>query len=101
MLVRNFGDGFGPTWQNAYHMADQAEAEAYFRKGQNHRAIIAFNQVAVEYPKGDRAPAALLRESRIREDQVIRRIFFSGLVGKARHFGHPHPAARPVPEKVL
>ncbi len=48
--------------------ADDAQfwiAEAYFRKGQNHRAIIEFNQVAVEYPKGDRAPAALLRQAEI------------------------------------
>lgn len=31
MLVRNFGSGFGPTWQASYHVADRDEAEAYFR----------------------------------------------------------------------
>lgn len=31
MLTRNFGSGFGPTWQNSYHVADRDEAESYFR----------------------------------------------------------------------
>lgn len=31
MLVRNFGDGFGPSWQDAYHIEDRAEVEDYFR----------------------------------------------------------------------
>ena len=32
MLSRNFGDGFGPTWQSSFHLADQSEAERYFRR---------------------------------------------------------------------
>lgn len=32
MLVRNFGDGFGPSWQDAYHIENRAEVEEYFRK---------------------------------------------------------------------
>lgn len=31
MLVRNFGGGFGPTWQHSYHVADREGAERYFR----------------------------------------------------------------------
>jgi alpha-ketoglutarate-dependent taurine dioxygenase len=32
MLVRNYGDGFGIAWQNAYHTTDKAEVEAYCRQ---------------------------------------------------------------------
>lgn len=32
MLIRNFGSGFGPTWQNSFHLSDRGEAEAYFRR---------------------------------------------------------------------
>jgi alpha-ketoglutarate-dependent taurine dioxygenase len=32
MLIRNFGSGFGPTWQNSFHLSDREEAEDYFRR---------------------------------------------------------------------
>jgi alpha-ketoglutarate-dependent taurine dioxygenase len=44
MLVRNFGYGFGPSWQSSFHVSDKAEAEAYF-----HRAGI-----ECEWKPGDR-----------------------------------------------
>jgi alpha-ketoglutarate-dependent taurine dioxygenase len=31
LLVRNFGNGFGPTWQQAFHMEDVSELEHYCR----------------------------------------------------------------------
>lgn len=31
-LVRNYGDGFGPTWQDSFHTADRAEVERYCRE---------------------------------------------------------------------
>jgi alpha-ketoglutarate-dependent taurine dioxygenase len=44
LLIRNFGDGFGPTWQNSFHLSERDEAEAYF-----HRAGIEY-----EWLGGDR-----------------------------------------------
>lgn len=32
LLIRNFGDGFGPSWQNSFHLTDRDEAEDYFRR---------------------------------------------------------------------
>ena len=32
MLVRNFGNGFGPSWQSSYHVAEKAAAEDLFRR---------------------------------------------------------------------
>lgn len=31
MLLRNFGGGFGPSWQTSYHAEDKASLEAYLR----------------------------------------------------------------------
>lgn len=31
MLTRNFGDGFGPSWQTSYRVNDRAELESYLR----------------------------------------------------------------------
>lgn len=31
LLLRNFGAGFGLTWQNSYHVSDKAALENYFR----------------------------------------------------------------------
>lgn len=32
MLVRNFGDGFGPSWQSSYRVETREQAEEYFRR---------------------------------------------------------------------
>jgi alpha-ketoglutarate-dependent taurine dioxygenase len=32
MLQRNFGSGFGPTWQTSYHVNDKKELEDYLRR---------------------------------------------------------------------
>jgi alpha-ketoglutarate-dependent taurine dioxygenase len=32
MLIRNFGGGFGPTWQYSYHLSTRETAEDYFRR---------------------------------------------------------------------
>ena len=37
MLVRNFGEGFGPTWRDAYHIEERHEVEQYF-----HDAAVSF-----------------------------------------------------------
>lgn len=47
-------------------LADDAQywiGEAYFRSRDFNRAILEFNEVLLRYPKGDRVPAALLRQA--------------------------------------
>lgn len=44
LLVRNYGDGFGLTWQDAFHTTDRADVERY----------CASNDIAVEWKDGDR-----------------------------------------------
>ena len=47
-------------------LADDAQyliGESYFRSRDFNRAILEFNEVLLRYPKGDRVPAALLRQA--------------------------------------
>jgi len=47
-------------------MADDAQywiGEAYFSSKDYNRAILEFNEVLLRYPKGDKVPAALLRQA--------------------------------------
>ncbi|HEU4326186.1 MAG TPA: TauD/TfdA family dioxygenase [Roseiflexaceae bacterium] len=44
LLVRNYGDGFGLTWQDAFHTEDRADVERY----------CAENDIEVEWKDGDR-----------------------------------------------
>lgn len=68
--------------------ADDAQywiGEAYFRKGQYHRAIIELNQVAINYGSGDRAPSALLRQAeafRIVGDRVDARLSLQKIINR-------------------
>ena len=51
MLVRNFGDGFGPDWRTSFHVERKEELEAYCR-----RAGVAF-----EWLDGDRLRTRQIR----------------------------------------
>ena len=68
--------------------ADDAQywiGEAYFRKGQYHRAIIELNQVAISYGSMNRAPAALLRQAdafRIVGDRVDARLSLQKVINR-------------------
>jgi tol-pal system protein YbgF len=68
--------------------ADDAQfwiGEAYFRKGQYHRAIIEFNSVSTNYGSGDRAPSALLRQAeafRIVGDRVDARLSLQKVINR-------------------
>ena len=62
--IQSFRDFIHGNQSSPY--ADDAQywiGDAYFRKGQYHRAIIEFNQVAISYGSGDRAPPALIRQA--------------------------------------
>lgn len=32
LLIRNFGNGFGPSWQDSFHLSDRDKVEDYFRR---------------------------------------------------------------------
>ena len=84
--------------------ADDAQfwiGEAYFRKGQYHRAIIEFNQVSINYGSGDRAPSALLRQAeafRIVGDRVDARLSLQKVINRYPGTGEAAKASRMLTE---
>ena len=84
--------------------ADDAQfwiGEAYFRKGQYHRAIIEFNQVSINYGSGDRAPSALLRQAeafRIVGDRVDARLSLQKVINRYPGTGEAAKASRMLSE---
>jgi tol-pal system protein YbgF len=84
--------------------ADDAQywiGEAYFRKGQYHRAIIELNQVAINHGSGDRAPAALLRQAeafRIVGDRVDARLTLQKIINRYPGTGEAAKASRMLTE---
>jgi tol-pal system protein YbgF len=84
--IQSFRNYLHENASSAY--ADDAQfwiGEAYFRKGQYHRAIIEFNQVSINYGSGDRAPAALLRQAeafRIVGDRVDARLSLQKVINR-------------------
>ncbi|HEY0739280.1 MAG TPA: TauD/TfdA family dioxygenase [Herpetosiphonaceae bacterium] len=51
MYVRNYGDGFGLSWQNAFQTTDQADVDAYCRK----------NVIETEWKPGNRLRTRQIR----------------------------------------
>jgi tol-pal system protein YbgF len=84
--------------------ADDAQfwiGEAYFRKGQYHRAIIEFNQVSINYGSGDRAPSALLRQAeafRIVGDRVDARLSLQKVINRYPGTGEAAKASKMLSE---
>jgi tol-pal system protein YbgF len=84
--------------------ADDAQfwiGEAYFRKGQYHRAIIEFNQVSINYGSGDRAPSALLRQAeafRIVGDRVDARLSLQKVINRYPGTGEAAKASKMLTE---
>lgn len=93
--IQSFRNYLHENASSAY--ADDAQfwiGEAYFRKGQYHRAIIELNQVAINYGSGDRAPAALLRQAeafRIVGDRVDARLSLQKIIN---HYPGTQEAAK-------
>ena len=84
--------------------ADDAQfwiGEAYFRKGQYHRAIIEFNQVSINYGSGDKAPSALLRQAeafRIVGDRVDARLSLQKVINRYPGTGEAAKASKMLTE---
>jgi len=84
--IQHFRDFLHDNPQSPY--ADDAQywiGEAYYRKGQYHRAIIELNQVSITYGSGNRAPAALVRQAeafRIVGDRVDAKLSLQKVINR-------------------
>lgn len=67
LLIRNFGNGFGPTWQNSFHLMEREEAEDYF-----HRAGIEY-----EWLGGERLRTIQVRSAVERHPQLGVQVWFN------------------------
>jgi alpha-ketoglutarate-dependent taurine dioxygenase len=70
MLVRNFGDGFGPTWQHSYREHDREALEAYFRNA----------DIQFEWKGGDRLRTRQVRPAIARHPKTGEEVWFNHVV---------------------
>jgi alpha-ketoglutarate-dependent taurine dioxygenase len=82
MLVRNFGGGFGPTWQKSYHSSDRRSAEEYFRR----------NGVEFKWLGGDRLRTKQVRPATICHPKTGERVWFNHI--SFWHFSSLEPQLR-------
>jgi len=69
MYVRNFGDGFGLSWQDAFQTERRPEVEEYCRR----------NQIEYEWRDGDRLRTKQVREVAIRHPKTGEWVWFNHL----------------------
>ena len=67
MYVRNFGDGFGLSWQVAFQTEDRAQVEAYCRA----------NRIEVEWKEGNRLRTRQVREAVHRHPETGELVWFN------------------------
>lgn len=67
LLIRNFGDGFGPTWQNSFHLSERSEAEEYFRRA----------GIEYEWRGGERLRTIQVRSAVERHPQLGVQVWFN------------------------
>lgn len=67
MYVRNFGSGFGLTWQEAFQTEDKAAVEAYCQA----------NDIEFEWREGDRLRTRQVRQAVIRHPQTGDMVWFN------------------------
>ncbi|MGE7888620.1 TauD/TfdA family dioxygenase [Bacillus cereus] len=67
MLVRNYGDGFGPSWQEAFNTNEKGEVEKYC---QEHR-------IDFEWKTGDRLRTKQVRQAVRRHKETNEMIWFN------------------------
>jgi alpha-ketoglutarate-dependent taurine dioxygenase len=67
MYVRNFGDGFGLSWQTVFQTSDKAAVENHCRK----------NGIEVEWKAGDRLRTRAVRSALARHPQTGEMVWFN------------------------
>jgi alpha-ketoglutarate-dependent taurine dioxygenase len=84
--VRNFGDGFGLSWQEAFQTTHRSEAQEYCRR----------NQIEYEWKAGNRLRTKQVREVAIRHPKTGEWVWFNHLT-----FFHFSTLDRKIQEEVL
>jgi alpha-ketoglutarate-dependent taurine dioxygenase len=69
MYVRNYGDGFGLSWREAFQTAQRSEVEEYCRR----------NRIEFEWKTGDRLRTKQVREAAIRHPKTGEWVWFNHL----------------------
>nr|QEO74428.1 Dioxygenase TauD/TfdA [uncultured bacterium] len=67
MLIRNFGDGFGPSWQSSYRVQDRQQLEEYLRSA----------DVPFEWKDGDRVRTRQVRPAIARHPKTGETVWFN------------------------
>lgn len=67
LLVRNYGDGFGLTWQDAFHTTNKADVEAYCTE----------NDIEVEWKDGDRLRTRQVRPAIATHPHTAEQVWFN------------------------
>lgn len=67
LLVRNYGDGFGLTWQDAFHTTSKADVEQY----------CAQNDIEVEWKDGDRLRTRQVRPAITTHPRTGEQVWFN------------------------
>ena len=86
MYVRNFGDGFGLSWQEAFQTERRSEVESYCRS----------NQIEYEWKAGNRLRTRQVREVAIRHPRTEDWVWFNHLT-----FFHVSTLDRKVQEEMM
>lgn len=67
LLVRNYGDGFGLTWQDAFHTTDRADVERYCTE----------NDIQCEWKDGDRLRTRQVRPAIATHPRTGEQVWFN------------------------
>ncbi|HEU5377682.1 MAG TPA: TauD/TfdA family dioxygenase [Ktedonobacteraceae bacterium] len=86
MLIRNFGDGCGLPWQDAFHTTSKQEVEAYCQK----------NMIACEWKDGDRLRTRQVRPALARHPRTQEILWFNHLT-----FFHVSTREKEIQETLL
>jgi alpha-ketoglutarate-dependent taurine dioxygenase len=86
LYTRNFGDGFGLSWQEAFQTKSRSEVESYCRS----------NQIEYEWKAGDRLRTKQLREVAAKHPKTGEWVWFNHLT-----FFHVSTLDREIQEEVM
>jgi alpha-ketoglutarate-dependent taurine dioxygenase len=86
MYARNFGDGFGLSWQEAFQTASRSEVEEYCRG----------NQIEYEWKEGNRLKTRQVRKVAIQHPKTGEWVWFNHLT-----FFHISTLERGIQEEIL
>ena len=111
MLRRNFGDGFGPSWQSSYHVSDRAGLEEYARSaridhewlGGDHLRTRQVRPAVARHPKtGERVWFNHIGFWHVSSlEPELRKLFLSELGEEGLPFNTYYGDGEPIPDEVI